>query len=310
MSVDFTTRTFFHPVAIARMRRALERSQWFTPEQFERYQTNQLGRILRHAYRTVPYYRTLMQRLKLQPGDFRSVSDLEQLPILSKETLRNQFAALQSTSAHAYGARLVRTSGTTGEPLSFLLDTPSNVLEFVYYWRHWSWAGYKLRRRFAEFSSDYFIRRPERTGQCYVFDRLTGRLLLNSMSVSEARVHDYVRGIRRYRPCFLKGLASVLHVFAHFARRLKYDLHFRAIFSTGEMLLAHQRRDIEQTFGCKVYDSYGHMERTVAVSECPTGAFHINPEYGVMELIPVSEADMPGLIEPRPGITLARVVGS
>src|SRR3954447_5383090 len=289
MSVNFTIRNFFHPVAIVKLRRAFERSQWFTPEQFDRYQEKQLRRIVEHAHATVPYYRDLFQRLHLRPNDFRSPADLQKLPVLSKTMVRKHFPDLQSTCADSYDAHLVRTSGTSGEPVSFLLDTPSNVLEFVYYWRHWSWAGYRLGLRFAEFASDYFLRNPDRIQEPYLFDRVTGRLLLNSMSVAEERVGEYVRAIRRYRPLFLKGLASVLHVFAHFARALQYDdLEFRAIFSTGEMLLPRQRRDIEQTFRCKVYDSYGHMERTVAVSECLAGGFHINPEYGVMELIPLT----------------------
>jgi phenylacetate-CoA ligase len=77
------------------------------------------------------------------------------------------------------------------------------------------------------------------------------------------------------------------------------------------MLLPRQRRDIEQTFRCKVYDSYGHMERTVAVSECPAGGFHINPEYGVMELIPLTDTEAASLnTERHLRIKSASVVGT
>jgi len=57
------------------------------------------------------------------------------------------------------------------------------------------------------------------------------------------------------------------------------------------MLLPSQRRLIERVFRAKVYDSYGHMEGTVAASECPHGSLHINPEYGVLELVDKSPSD-------------------
>jgi phenylacetate-CoA ligase len=312
MSVNFTLNSFFHPIAIAKLRRAFERSQWFTPDQFRDYQEQRLRRILDHAYATVPYYRDLFQRLHLRTSDLRSVADLQKLPILSKAELREHFASLRSSCADSFGAHLVRTSGTSGEPVSFLLDTPANVLEFVYYWRHWSWAGYSLGIRFAEFASDHFLRNPARIQAPYVFQSVTNRLLLNSISLSERMVGEYVRALRRYRPIFLKGLASVLHVFAHFVRSLKCDdLHFQAIFSTGEMLLPRQRQDIEYVFKCKVYDSYGHMERTVAASECPKGGFHINPEYGIFELVPLTETKQTGFDqECDPTIKSGRVVGT
>jgi len=311
MSVDFTLRKFFHPLAVAKLRRAFERSQWFTPEQFHHYQEQKLRKLIEHAYATVPYYRDLFRHLHLYANDLRCLKALQNLPVLSKAALRKHFRSLQSTFADSYGAHLIRTSGTSGEPVTFLLDTPSNVLEFVYYWRHWSWAGYKIGLRFAEFASNYFLQNSRYGQEHYLFQRLTGRLLLNSMSISEESVREYVQAIRYHRPLFLKGLASVLHIFAHFVRTLNYDLEFRAIFSTGEMLLPWQRRDIEQTFRCKVYDSYGHMERTVAVSECPAGGFHINPEYGVMELLPLAETEAASLNTGRNSrIKLASVVGT
>jgi phenylacetate-CoA ligase len=50
------------------------------------------------------------------------------------------------------------------------------------------------------------------------------------------------------------------------------------------MLLPAARRLIGQVLRSPVFDSYGHMERTIAISECPAGDLHVNPEYGVLEI--------------------------
>jgi phenylacetate-CoA ligase len=292
MSVDFTLGKFAYPLAIARLRNRFEHLQWSTAEELVGYQEQRLQEIIHQAYTQVPYYGKLFRKLNLVPSDIRTLAHLRQLPLLTKPILRAEFDQLCAANRSRYGPFVAQSSGTSGEPLRFLLDKPSNVLEFVYYWRHWSWAGYRLGMRFAELSSAHFLQRPSHLHRNYVFQCGFGRLLLNSSSISSARVRDFVDAIRKYRPAFLKGTASSLFCLAVLLSDAGIsDLSFRAVFSTGEMLLPSQRARIQAALNAKVYDSYGHMERTVAISECPNGGLHIIPEYGILELIPVSMPD-------------------
>ncbi len=309
MSIDFKLRDFCYPLSILRLRREFERSQWFPREMLIRDQERRLRHIVAHAYENVPYYRDAFRALDLTPADIRTLSDLTKIPTLSKASLRTHFPDLMAANRARFHPRAARTSGTSGEPVRFLIDKQANVLEFVYYWRHWSWAGYRLGDRFAELSSYAFLHDESRVGRPYLFQRVTGRLLLNSLALSAGIVPAFARALRAYRPQFLKGIASALHYLALFFREAGVnDVRFRGIFSTGEVLTAHQRRTIEQVFDCKVYDSYGHMERTVAVSECPEGGLHINTEYGILETV-----DLVPLDPQPPGakvISTARVVGT
>ena len=294
MSIKFKIRDFCYPIALIRLRRLFERSQWFSPEELVRYQEQRLRQIISQAYHRVPYYQDLFRSLKLRPEDIRTPADLRKLPTLSKATLRKEFLRLQATNRWRYHPRLAQTSGSSGEPLRFLIDKPANVLEFVYYWRHWSWAGYRLGSRFAELSSHYFMGKESPAGQICHYQPSPGRLLLNSLSIGPDSVLDYAQALRRYRPMFLKGIASALYYFAFFFQEAGIrDVWLRGVFSTGEMLLSHQRRMIEEVFHCRVLDSYGHMERTVAISECPEGGLHINPEYGVLEMLERPRARTP-----------------
>src|SRR4051794_25649109 len=286
MSIAFKLRDFCHPRDLIRLRRLFERSQWFTPEEQLRYQEQRLRQVVNQAYHRVPYYQDLFRSLNLRPEDIRTPADLKKLPTLSKATLRKEFPRLQAKDSRRYRPRVAQTSGSSGEPLRFLLDKPANVLEFVYYWRHWSWAGYRLGSRFAELSSHYFMGEESRAGQVCHYQPLTGRLLLNSLSIGPDTVSAYAKALREQRPMFLKGIASALYYFAYFLQEAGIrDIRLRGVFSTGEMLLPYQRRVIEGVFHCRALDSYGHMERTVAISECPRGGLHVNPEYGVLEML-------------------------
>lgn len=286
MALEFKLSEFAHPIEILKLRYTLEKSQWYTEEEQTLYQERLLRRITEHAYRHVPYYRDVFDSVRLKPADVTRLCDLNKLPLLTKAVLRAQFPRLKASNSHAYRPRVLRTSGTTGQRTQFLVDRPSNVLEFAYYWRYWNWAGYRLGFPFAEFSSVFFSADEAKSLLPIWHQKLSNRLLLNSRVLSDARVRSFVEAIRRHRPLFLKGLPSTLYYFALSLRRQGVsDISFRAVFSAGEVLVPRVRKLVEEMFGCKVYDSYGHLERTVAISECAHGGLHLNPDYGICEFV-------------------------
>ena len=287
MPVDFSIKDFFYPVSLLKTRWFLERSQWFSKERLEQYQIKRLRTILNIAYNHSDYYQKIFNRLDIHPNDIKNMDDLKNLPLLTKDDIRDNFHSLQTSLADKYHAKQHSTSGSTGQPVSFLLDKPANVLEFCYYWRHWSWAGYRLGARFGELTPGFFLRHPECKDHISHFSRMTGRIQLNSLMIGEHTAKIFAAVIRQYGIKFLNGLASTLYYFALLFRKAGInDISFKAIFSQGEMLLPAYRALIESTFHCKVYDSYGHMERTVGICECPAGGYHINSEYGILEIIP------------------------
>lgn len=285
MGIDFRARDFFHPWSLWRLNRSLERSQWFDASETAEYQDSLLRRMILHAYQNVPYYRDVFDREGISPHDIRCAADLACLPRMNKSIIRREHTRLRAVNAEKYGAYEVKTSGTTGRPARFLLDRSANLLEFAYYRRWFGWSGYRLGQRFAELSASHFLRHPTRIAQPYALQRYCGRLLLNSVELSPSRVAQFAAAIRRYRPIYLKGTPSAIRQLSLLLRGLGMDdLRFKAVFTTGEMLLPATRRLIGETLRSPVFDSYGHMERTVAICECPAGSLHVNPEYGVLEV--------------------------
>lgn len=209
---------------------------------------------------------------------------MRKLPLLTKDTIRHSGSALLARNASQYHPVPCWTSGTSGEPLQFFLDKESNLLEFGYYWRHWSWAGFKLGDCFAELGSQYFMGRDILDTSIYMWQPLLRRLMLNSSQISVHQVPKMADAIWQYKPKFLKGMASALYFTAlSFQEAGITDLSFKAVFSTGEVLTPQYRATTESVFNCRVLDSYGHMERTVAISECLQGGYHVNSDYGILE---------------------------
>ena len=60
----------------------------------------------------------------------------------------------------------------------------------------------------------------------------------------------------------------------------------KAIFTSSEPLYDVHRKVIETRFKAKIFDLYGQAERVAAATECTEHkGLHVNPEYGVLEII-------------------------
>jgi phenylacetate-CoA ligase len=283
MTVHFTLGDFLQPANILKYRRAFARTQWLSSDELEAFQRSRLAALTQHAYDHVPYYRDLFRSLNLRPADIREVHDLRKLPPLSKETALREGWRLRADNFAQFRPAIHHTSGSTGARHAFLLDRETNAVEFAYYWRYWSWAGYRLGDRFAELSSSFFSRERFHA-RPFATQALTGRLLLNSLCLTRENAVAYAKAMERHRARFLKGLPSVVGFFAKFLRDTGTNgPRLAAVFTTGELLLPAQRRLIESCFGGPVYDSYGQMERLVAISECPERRMHVNSDYGILE---------------------------
>jgi phenylacetate-CoA ligase len=222
----------------------------------------------------------------------------------------HSFSALTATNAAGFRPMELHTSGTTGGQVKFLVDKPSNILEFVHYWRFWGWHGYRLGNKFAEFSAQHFTPIEKNRKVFFEFNSCINRLLVNSLVLAKDSIREYIALFRKFRPLFLKGLPSNLHVFALLCNEIKnHGLSFRAIFSQGENMFDRQRQFIEKVFSSPVFDSYGHLERTAAISQCPRGAYHIHSDYGLVELV-TPDVDARPTVPLTPGRRLYEVVGT
>jgi len=301
LSVDFRIRDFAYPIGIIRLRRFFQKSQWLPPDELRAYQEGRLRRVIRQAYHHVPYYRRVFDQLRLKPRNVQRLEDLAKIPFLSRGDVRANYEELRADNAKRFRPAEALTTGTTGTPLKFLLDKQSNILEFVYYWRHWSWAGYRVGDCFAEVRWDYFNRRPETAEKLWHYQPHLRRLLLNSVRISRERIGEYAWALRKFQPRFIHGRPSNLYCLALVLREQGLDdIPLKAAFAGGEVLMPEHREMIERTFGCKVLDHYAHMERCMAVTQCPEGGYHINLEYGILQLTEEKTLDY--------GVTIGRVV--
>ncbi len=304
MAIDFRTRDFLHPLLLLSLHRRMERNQWASRQERQDYQWGRLASVLRHAANHVPYYRRLFARRGLQPQQLIRARDLSALPLLRKNTLRGRPEALHSRRLSLWPPVRQKTSGSSGEPIDLLMDARANAQEFVYYLRYWGWGGFRLGDSFAQLTTAFFLRPGADIRAPWVWQAHLRRLLINTSQLAPRQVRSMARAMVRHRPSFLKGLPSELYHLGLLLRETGASFpRPRAIFTGGELLSPAIHAALGEIYGCPVLDSYGHMERTVAISHCPAGSYHVHDDYGMLELL----HPRPG---PDPDTRVARAVGT
>ena len=72
----------------------IERMNKWTKEEVRQWQTEQLHKIVHHAYNHTRYYHDVMEKMGLRPEDIKSMEDIKLLPVLTREDIKNQFKNL------------------------------------------------------------------------------------------------------------------------------------------------------------------------------------------------------------------------
>ncbi|MCP9442323.1 MAG: hypothetical protein NNA20_06990 [Nitrospira sp.] len=262
---------------------------FFSQDQLEVYQLDRLRIVLDACYRYVPYYQKLFWEHDFDPHRIQAMEDLKRLPVLTKDTVRAKLADFCSMKELRTAIRL-RTSGTTGTPLSIYTSAEQWAVEQGAIWRHWGWAGYRFRDRMAIIRSYA----PKPGEPLWRLDRLRNWLYCSPYHLSEDHCRTYLNVLAQWKPKYLRGYPSSLYLLARVAKSEHRTIpSLRAAFTASETLLSHYRTEIEEAFGIKVFDHYGQAEITAMLHECEAHeGLHVLSDYGYVEFLP---SDQPGL---------------
>lgn len=85
-------------------------------ETLERIQLQKLRKTVKRMYQNVERYRQKMQEKGIQPGDIKTLEDLQMLPFCTKEDLRDEYPYGFFASPLRDIVRIHASSGTTGKP--------------------------------------------------------------------------------------------------------------------------------------------------------------------------------------------------
>ena len=267
------------------IRRELEKTQWWSPEQLGTLQLDRLKSLVSAAYRKVPYYRALMENEGFGPQDIQTLDDLQRFPTLTKAAISANRDALKAEGARDL-ARF-NTGGSSGEPLIFYIGKDRISHDVAAKWRATRWWGVDIGdREIVVWGSPIELSTQDRVRE--VRDRILRTRLIPAFEMSEKNLDRCIEEIRAFRPRMLFGYPSSLALIASHSRQLCQrmdDLGIEVAFVTAERLYDEQRILIERVFACAVANGYGGRDAGFVAHACPEGHLHITAEDIILEIV-------------------------
>jgi len=269
----------------------LRRSQWFTREQLEEYQLQQMKAFLLHAERHCRYYHRLFQECGFMPGAMNSLSELKVLPVQNKNTLRDNMHDILPDNLACFNPRFSHTSGSTGQGLRTATSIDCFHWDWAFRILAESWAGIQPGMKCAVCSGHPVTQFDRKKPPFWVHYYTNKWLLMSSYHLSEAYLPDYIRILQQFKPDLLSGYPSSIYLLALANQHSGRPVQPRSIITSSETLFDQQRSAIESSFRCKVFDYYGNGENCAHIAQCDYGGHHLKLEYSYVEILDEDNKD-------------------
>lgn len=264
----------------------LKQNERLSDEELERIQLRKLKALLDHAHNCVPYYRSLFREHGITPADIASPADLRRIPLLDKEAVRLNQSGLLAEGVRKSRLLCIHTSGTTGKPLDLYQTRELFQKEHAFWWFHRSWAGIHLGDRTATLAGHPVAPVDQEKPPFWVRNYRENQMLFSSYHMSQENLGQYCRALEAFRPTLIHGYPSSIYLVAlHLNDNRIGTIRPKAIFTSSETILEHQRAEIERAFGCRVFSYYGNAERAGYIGECEEGNFHAMAEHSIVEFL-------------------------
>ena len=263
------------------------KSQWKAFDELKEDQEKQLQYLIDFVYRNVPYYHKLFDYLKLSPDDIKKIEDLEKLPILTKDIIKQNWEDLNPVSLDKMKYYTRSTGGSTGTPLQYRLSKYDRFLSGALLYRGWGYAGYELGDKMVFLagtsldvgSNPFIIKRAHEVAR--------NIKKLSAFDMDNNEMLKYTKIIDSFKPKFIRGYASSIDFFAKYIEDNDISINSpSSIFTTAEKLYPHMGQRISSAFGCEVYDGYGLNDGGVSAYECKEhNGLHVDTERSIMEIV-------------------------
>ena len=260
----------------------LEQSQWLPAEELARRQLAQAGRLLQHAFDTVPHYR---EKYRDWEGGRLDWARWRELPMLQRAELQSHGAALRSTrEPPGHGnVRRYGSSGSSGQPVNVLGNDTTHFFSLVLGLRDHVWHRRDVMLKHGAIRSK--VERTRATGWGEWADSLhCGPAAMLNIGSDLATQLDWLFD---ERPAYLLTHPSNLQALLEYARSAGRTPDFlREVRTFGEMLKPGLREAVKAHWNVRLSDLYSAEELGPIALQCPQHEhYHVQAENLLVEIL-------------------------
>ena len=276
----------FYGSSLSEQLKVLKSSEFNDKNEILAIQNKKLQALVKHCYETVPYYQRVFKSLGLTPDDIRTREDLQKLPILTKQIIRDNYDDFFSTAVPLKYRKRASTGGSTGTPLVYCTDKREWSLQRASTIRAWENYGLHLGDKIFSLAGSSLTKRGGRLSSKTIYDRVIIRNhKYGCADINDAHLAYIVDEFKRVRPKAIRGYGSSLLILARYMDRIGFHPDtVKLILTTGEILMPNYRRELESFFNAPLYDAYGAGDGGIVSHECQNHHLHITEELCIIEI--------------------------
>lgn len=274
---------------ILKTERFLEESQWWDETEMYEFRTRKFIALVHYAIENVPFYKEYSKKKNLRISNFKSLEDIEKLPIINKQIVRSNPEQFQSMKIN-YKSRSINkgsTGGTTGAPMKLYRTKEARNWIWGSYYRWYSWMGINMGDKIAVLWGQPIV--PKK-----LIHRTVERLINNLKNIkrfdtfqtSSRRLLELIQEVNSFGPKLIHGYSHSVSQFALTILENNIEFHPPIASSyTAEPMMEYQREIVGKAFGSLPYDQYACGEVNSIAFECEIHqGLHVSDEHCLVEI--------------------------
>jgi len=258
-------------------------------------------RMVRYAYRWVPYYRETLDRLGLTPRDFRTFDDLRKLPLITVADLQADPERFRSRQFVAQELIALSSSGSTGRPHIVWHNLAAAYQNIGHARREeMQWARVLRGRRRRKLSITSAMNSATAVRAATRRNALWPRWV--ARSAPALAIEDgpavWVAAINARRPDYLTAYGSWVSHLVAYVRQTGVPLHWPRLIRYVANMLPDAVRCYLAEQGVQVFSGYQAIEAFKMGFECAQhNGYHTNDDLYPLRIVDAQGNDCP------PGVT-------
>lgn len=268
-------------------------------KELRRHQLNDINYIVNYAYNNTYFYRNFYHK-QIQNGrlEIESFKDFEKCPVLKKKIFKASLKEGSILSSEFKRADLIsgKTTGSTGEPMTVFFDKPAMEKRLKVLSQIW----YSLQIRSYHRLAKIWRRKSLNESEQKLFDNgLFLPLSVGDFSSpkncmkNQSQLHSILQSLISFNPVVIRGYVSALYTLSKMLKVQNIRLPvLKSVIASAEYLPEKIWTELEECFGCPVYNLYGGTEvPAIAVSSKDSRNLKISEDLYYIEVL--DEQDRP-----------------
>lgn len=267
----------------------------FDQEEYKSFVFPRMKHIAVNAYKNIPFYKELYTQNDVNPERFTSFEDLTSLPIVCKSDL--QSVPLEFRSNLNIDKSIANTGGSSGQPLSFYIQSDSVAHEWAHMHTIWGKLGYKQSDLKIVFAGRADVR------GVVDYDAVRHQLTVDIYKSPKQIADTLYKVFNKFKPKYLHGYPSAIFDFIIWLEVSDHPLlevfknNIKGIFLGSEYPHPQLREKVERILKCNSVSWYGHTERAVlAYEKSEKYSYSPFPSYGFSEAVDLNRDQVYELI--------------